>query len=203
MKREILGVVVCGGKSRRMGESKAMLEARPGVRQLDYALELLGLVCQRVGAAIGEEEALHPLLPESVESIADDPLAEGPLAGVLGALRVADGWPVLVLACDMPYLEPSVLVKLVNRRDPERCATAFMGPDGRPEPLCAIYEPSARGRLEEAVKQDRYSLRDWLVSGAAQVIALDRPDLLASVNDRSSLERARRDLSWPQDSGEA
>ena len=48
-----MGVVLCGGMSSRMGTNKALLEMRPGVRQLDYAISLLAGACGRVAACTG------------------------------------------------------------------------------------------------------------------------------------------------------
>lgn len=192
MKRAMLGLALCGGASSRMGENKALLEVRPGVTQLEYALGLLGLVCSRVAAGVGRERREDLALPAGVEQVVDEREVGGPMASVLGALRGAGDKAVLVIACDMPFLEASLLVQLVNRRDREAFATAFVAGDGAPEPLCAVYEPRCLAAMEALAREGKTSLRRFLLDVAVERIALERPQLLASVNERSQLEAARR-----------
>src|SRR5690606_1017464 len=126
MKRDILGMALCGGASSRMGADKATLSARPGATQLEYALGLLGLYCKRVAAGVGPAGRGARARPEGVERIEDAPEAGGPMAGALAGLRAAGGWPLLLLAVDMPFLEASHLLQLASRRDPTKLATAFV-----------------------------------------------------------------------------
>ena len=195
MKRPMLGLALCGGASRRMGESKALLEIRPGLTQLAYALELLDSVCEDVAVGIGPVPRSEFDLSVSVAIILDAPDTRGPMAGVIAGLRHATGRPMLVIACDMPYLEPSLLVQLVNRRDASQLATAFVATDGSPDPMCAIYESASLATLEALAKEGKSSLRRFLLESPVERIPLDRPELLASVNDRRELDEARRRLA--------
>ncbi|MDQ8201535.1 NTP transferase domain-containing protein [Pelagicoccus sp. SDUM812003] len=197
MKRDILGLVMCGGASRRMGEDKALLEARPGITQLEYALQLLRPFCRRLAVSVAADESSARFggkLADSVEIVQDVPEIGGPMAGVVASLRHHKGWPVLALACDMPFLELSHLVQLLNRRDASKLATAFAGPDGGPEPFCAIYEPAALFRLEAWARDGNSSLRRFLRENPVELVESGRPMDLASVNDPESLAEARRKL---------
>lgn len=195
MKRDILGMALCGGASSRMGEDKAALRVRPGLTQLEYALGLLGLVCCRVAAGVGPAGRAGRELPDGVEAIADAAEVAGPMAGAIAGLRAADGWPLLLLAADMPFLEASHLVQLVNRRDSAKLATAFVAADGQLEPMAALYEPGCLALMERHAAEGKSSLRRFLGGVPVERIALDRPELLASVNDPEALARARRTLS--------
>lgn len=194
MKRDLLGVALCGGASRRMGSDKAALIVRPGVVQLDYVLGLLDLICQQRAASVGRAGGAERLLPSDVARICDAEGIAGPMAGVVAALRFARGKAILVCACDMPYLEARHLVQLVNRRDPEKAATAFLASDGSPEPMCAIYEAACLEQLEARAAQGNQSLRDFLRESSVEPVAVDEPESLASVNDPAALRRARAQL---------
>jgi molybdenum cofactor guanylyltransferase len=65
---------------------------------------------------------------------------EGPLGGILTALRNTSAAWNLIAACDMPQLDPELLRGLLKTAA-ESAADALLpvGPDGRPEPLCALY----------------------------------------------------------------
>lgn len=178
-----------------MGTDKAAIEVRKGTRQLDYAIDLLRPFCVAVAVAVGKKGSEARSLSSDVRAVFDPEGVSGPMAGVIAGLRAAEGNAVMAIACDMPYLEPSVLVKLVNRRDSERVASAFVAPDGKLDPMCAIYEARGLGLLEKCVAEGKISLRRFLEENDVERIALDRPIFLASVNDQSDLAKARERLS--------
>jgi len=92
----------------------------------------------------------------------------------------------------MPYLEMSHLLLLLNRSDRAKQATAFLAADGRPDPMCALYETSCLPLVESAISDGSYSLRRILERANLERVELPRPELLASVNDRQDLLKARR-----------
>ncbi len=76
---------------------------------------------------------------------------EGPLGGILTALRHSSADWNLITACDMPQLDPAVLRGLLQTAA-ESGADALLpvGPEGRPEPLCALYHRRCIEPLEAA-----------------------------------------------------
>jgi len=77
-----------------------------------------------------------------------DSAGEGPIAGIRAALAAHPRSAWLVLACDLPYLSDAALDYLLRQRDVTAFATAYKSAhDGLPEPLCAIWEPSAAEAL--------------------------------------------------------
>ena len=114
------------------------------------------------------------------------------MAGVIAGLRRANGKALLVVACDMPYLDTTALGRLIDGRRPAARATVFIAGDGFPEPMCALYEPTALADLEMLARAGKSSLRRYLLDAEVGGIALDRPQLLASVNNPADLEQARR-----------
>jgi len=193
----VTGALLAGGASRRMGTDKALLEMRPGVRQLDYTLALLRSVCDEVVACVGAGERDNMRLPDGVTAIRDTEDVEGPMAGIMAALEAAGGRAVLAVACDMPYLEEELLKELVAGRDAGKLATAFVAADGKPEPMCAIYEGASLGPLTQLARDHRSSLRAFLDDYSVALIRPDQPGRLASVNDPNELESARRQLCGP------
>ncbi|MCC7142304.1 MAG: molybdopterin-guanine dinucleotide biosynthesis protein MobB [Candidatus Eisenbacteria bacterium] len=163
--RGLIGAVIAGGGSKRMGCDKAALalpawpDAHPDFPQpgtwLERAFLLLAerlrevWVVGRICAASG---SLLPNLVHPVPSHLDLEREVGPLAGLLTALSVAGERGVLILPCDLPLLSPTAIESLLAGRGngPERPAagaTAFRHPDGRCEPMVAVIEASAREPL--------------------------------------------------------
>jgi molybdopterin-guanine dinucleotide biosynthesis protein A len=76
---------------------------------------------------------------------------EGPLGGIVTALRDSAADWNLVVACDMPGLTVELLQNLLE--DAERKSMDILAPraqNGRWEPLCAVYHQAALGGLEQA-----------------------------------------------------
>ena len=124
----VLGVIVAGGASRRMGRDKALvlLEGRPLIAWVADALEA---VCPRVLVA-GRVEGWEGRL-----GIEDLPGVRGPLAGLAAAL--VDGEDVLLLAVDQPWARPVTLAALAQVG-----GTAVPVEAGIRQVTCALYSPS-------------------------------------------------------------
>lgn len=129
------GYVLVGGRSSRMGRDKALLPFRGG----RLAQSVARAVSEAAGNAtlVGDPGRYHAL---GYAVISDLHPGEGPLGGIVTALRhsIAD-WN-LITACDMPNLNPDMLRGLL-RTATESGADALLplGLEGRPEPLCALY----------------------------------------------------------------
>jgi molybdopterin-guanine dinucleotide biosynthesis protein A len=183
------GLVLAGGRSRRLGQDKAALPL-DGESLLERAVALLRRVVPDAHVAVRPDQLADPLrrrfalLPDAFEDV-------GPAAGVLAAQSFDPAAAWLVLACDMPRVDAAVLAALVAGRDSRRGATAFRAAaDGLPEPLCAIYEPATLTNFRRQVEAGGHSGLRELIAGANPVL-LDAPgpDALASVNTPGDVER--------------
>ena len=122
-----------------------------------------------------------------------------PLRGIAAALRRAAGRPVLVVACDMPFLPPGLLAA------PRRSATRRSWcprPSGRLHPLCARYDARLLGALERRSAAERAAARDDRSARAradrrgASCAAFGDPErLLFNVNTPEDLARAEELLA--------
>lgn len=174
---ELYGLVLTGGLSRRMGHDKALLPDGDQTR-LEVCYAALSAVCAAVWVSARPEQprGTYPVIHDQFGHI-------GPLDGILSAMRTFPAPAWLVLACDMPGVDESVLRGLVSHRDPSQPATAFRNPDdGRPEPLCAIYEPTIRADLLAALDQGITSPRAIITAADALLIDPPQPEVLQNVN---------------------
>ena len=142
----IHGLVLAGGKSSRMQRDKAALTYQ-GRNQLDRAVELVSRHVNPVFVSVRATQAADPTR-KNRELIVDSVPGEGPMVGIRSALAHSPDVAWLVIACDLPFLSDEVLAHLLRSRDPKRTATAYRSAhDGLPEPLCAIFEPSAAAQM--------------------------------------------------------
>jgi molybdopterin-guanine dinucleotide biosynthesis protein A len=152
------GVILAGGRSRRLEIDKAML--RFGGRPLlEIVVERLAGVCREVVVAYGDvarEE--RPRL--SVRIVADAFPGQGPLAGLEAGLRAIDGDFALVVACDMPFLNPELLAYMAGL--PRHYQALVPRVQGRWHPLHAIYARSSLPIIQRLLARGRNSMKGML-----------------------------------------
>jgi molybdopterin-guanine dinucleotide biosynthesis protein A len=127
------GFVLAGGKSRRMGQDKALLWVGE-TTLLERALGALQAVCSTVAIAGNRGDlAVHARV------IMDSFMDSGPLAGIHAALTETEQDWNLFLAVDLPRVGPNELQRLIDwpRSEQTMCVMAQAG--GRLQPLCGLY----------------------------------------------------------------
>lgn len=139
----VLGVVLAGGQSRRMGGDKALLEL-DGVTLVERAVRRLVAICSRVVLADGGRKTLA-----GTRSVDDGP-GQGPAAGILGAAEAHPGSALLVLACDLPRVPIGLLGQLASPTAGDWTVPRWQD---RLEPLCALYRPAALEALRRQVER--------------------------------------------------
>jgi molybdopterin-guanine dinucleotide biosynthesis protein A len=133
----VRGLILAGGKSLRMGEDKSEL-----------VYKNLSAVEWMAGKF---PESVQDIFISKAESgtndgriIPDRFLGLGPLGAIASAFLENPNKALMVVACDLPLLDPKRLVELLEKRNPSKVATAFrLSSKEFPEPLVAIYEPKA------------------------------------------------------------
>jgi molybdopterin-guanine dinucleotide biosynthesis protein A len=192
----IYGLILAGGSSTRMHRDKAALTYQ-GQHQLDRAFHLASrhvpkvYVSVRAGQTADPLRAAHPLIVDSVTG-------EGPIVGIRSALAAHPEVAWLVLACDLPYLSDAALEHLLGERDTAACATAYKSAhDGLPEPLCAVWEPTAAKGLAEYQAGGGHCPRKFLLNHAARLIEPFDPRALDNVNTPEEYAQALATLDAP------
>jgi molybdopterin-guanine dinucleotide biosynthesis protein A len=190
----LYGLVLAGGRSRRMQRDKATLEYQ-GRTQLERTMALLAGRTARAFVSVRAEQcddalrARHALIVDAVEGL-------GPTGGILAAQDCHPHAAWLVVACDLPFLDGRTLDHLIAERAPERMATAYRSAhDGLPEPLCAIYEPSSHTALASAVQAGERCPRKFLRAVNARLITLPDARALDNVNTPEEFAAAQAALA--------
>jgi molybdopterin-guanine dinucleotide biosynthesis protein A len=185
----LVGALLAGGRSSRIGAPKATLELG-GRPLISYPLAAMA------DAGIETVVVAKPdtALPEMENEVWLEPQQPShPLLGIVTALERAAGRPVFVCGCDMPFVTAELISHLAHREGP--IVLPFAG--GRYHPLLARYRPSLAPALASALEQQRplqqvvAALGPALIDeqGLAQFGEPER--LLFNVNTPADLERAR------------
>ncbi len=174
------GAVLCGGRSRRMGTDKALVEV-DGVAMAERvarALEAAG--CAPVafvgGDAVGLGRFGRPFHPDHWPG-------EGPLGGVLTALVDLRG-DVVVAACDVPFLDAPTIGSLLAAAVPGVDVVAAT--TERLQPAVAWWSASARGPIEDAWRDGVRALHEVVARLHAVAVPVE-PDALRNVNAPADL----------------
>ena len=202
MGSDLGAIVLCGGRSRRMGEPKAWLPFGPE-RLLRRVVRLVAAEVDRVVVVAAAGQDL-PELPESVAIVRDEVADQGPLRGLATGLAVLpDAVELAYLAAvDAPFLQPGWIGGLVALADGFDLILPEAG--GRPHPASALYRrapalAAARGLLA-AGRSRLMDLRDVVatrVVEAAELAAVDPAgDSLRNLNTPDDYRRALRDAGF-------
>ena len=193
------GIVLCGGKSTRMGTSKALLPFG-NETMLQRVVRLLSEVVKPiVVVAAGDQEL--PSLPSNVIVTRDEREARGPLEGLRAGLKAlpSDVEVAYVTSCDVPLLVPGFVQQMLGLADDYD--VAVMEIDGFTHPLSAVYRRSTLQPIEELLAKDR--LRPVFLFDAVKTRKVQRsemtsdPDLrtLRNLNTREDYEKALGEAS--------
>jgi molybdenum cofactor guanylyltransferase len=103
----------------------------------------------------------------------------------------------LVLACDLPFVNDTVIGHLVRCRDGRPVVAYASSHDGLPEPLCAIYEPDSRAGELAAIASGRNCPRKFIIGTGVALLTQPDPAALDNVNTPEELQRVRGHLDGP------
>lgn len=189
------GIVLCGGRSTRMGVSKAML-AFGTETMLQRVVRLLGTVVTPVVVVAAREQPL-PSLPDDVIVTRDEQEQRGPLEGLRAGLKaLPDSVDIAyVTSCDVPLLVPGFaarMIELLGDYD-----VAVMEIDGFAHPLSAVYRRDTLPQVESLLEKDK--LRPVFLFDAVRTRRV-RPDEMISIDPQL---RTLRNLNTREDYLEA
>ena len=188
------GIVLCGGKSTRMGSSKALLPFGSET-MLQRVVRLLTEVVSPIVVVAAADQQL-PALPADVIVTRDEREARGPLEGIRAGLKALppDVERAYVTSCDVPLLVPNFVRQILELG--HGYDVAVMEIDGFTHPLSAVYRRATLPFVEDLLAHDR--LRPVFLFEAVQTRRV-RPEemtadpqlrTLRNLNTREDYERA-------------
>ncbi|KUL31382.1 bifunctional molybdenum cofactor guanylyltransferase MobA/molybdopterin-guanine dinucleotide biosynthesis adaptor protein MobB [Chlorobium limicola] len=194
---ELSGLILAGGRSSRMGADKALLSYHEE-NQIVHTATLLRQHCREIFISCRNEQA-QAYEAFGFPIITDRYLETGPAGGILSAQQNFPDRALFAVACDMPFLDATLISKLVENRKPLRYATAFRHESsGHIEPLCACYEPKSRKALLASHAENNNSLQSFLDGSRIGEITLSESRTLSNINDPASMQAALKACRSPK-----
>lgn len=171
----MIGVVLAGGLSTRMGRDKATLPFK-GAKLLDYMVALLHKTgCEEVYVS-GEFEG-YACIPDTQKQL-------GPLGGIATVLhQVADREKVLFVPVDMPCLSVDVLETL---KPGSRHAACF---ENSPLPLMLKNTADVREKVEKQIVSKVFSIKKLLQQLDTFYVSIEKDGFLRNANTPEEWEK--------------
>ncbi len=189
---DVAGVILAGGKSRRMGKDKAHLTVGRDAMIERVAAEL-GKVFSEILISGGDEETGARL---GIKVVPDLIKGWGPLSGIHATLLAAQSRKCLVVPCDMPFLSADLAKIMVGLSDGYDVTVPQHG--DYLQPLFAVYDKNCIPAVEEALRNSRHKVVEFYprvrVKYVSEVLlreVVDIDTVFFNVNTPLDLEKAR------------
>ncbi|WP_019241117.1 MULTISPECIES: molybdenum cofactor guanylyltransferase [Bacillus] len=151
---ECTAIILAGGKSSRMGKNKALLTVFDQTN-----IENIVKKCQEVASEVlivTNESSQYEFL--NVPLVKDRYKDCGPLAGLEAGLQAAKYDKCMLIACDMPFIQPNIMETLI--RSFEDFDAVVPNIEGKLHPLFAAYRKSCIQPIEKRLHDRKHKMRE-------------------------------------------
>lgn len=206
MEIDVTGILLAGGKSRRMGEDKRHLVVGEQTL-LERGLAVLRSTFQDVLVVIAQDS---PPLGVDARVVRDLVPDCGSLGGLYTGLMQATTPYIFVVACDMPFLDQAVIAQFTSRRATADIVMAKLA--ARLHPMHALYGKRCLPVLEQMIQARQLKIQELVPHASLRVQYVTETDLFSidpsgrsfqNVNTPADLETARSMLSRVPPSGQS
>jgi molybdopterin-guanine dinucleotide biosynthesis protein A len=191
-------VILAGGRSSRLGQDKAFLKAN-GQFLIERIIDRLAQVSEEIIIVTNDVDAYEHL---EATVVADVCPGKAALGGIYSGLREATNPHSLVVACDMPFLNVSLLRYLQRFAPAHDVVIPRLGQFT--EALHAIYSKSCIPHIERQLQVGNLRITGFFPAVRVAYVAQDEievfdPNHLSffNINSQADLEKARE--IWSQE----
>ncbi|HYW96857.1 MAG TPA: molybdenum cofactor guanylyltransferase [Bacteroidales bacterium] len=185
----ISGILLAGGKSRRMGRNKAFMRYK-GEELYQYPLAVLRDFSNDIIVSAPSGMFPHPF-PFTV--VPDEIPQKGPLGGIYTCLKKVNYEKAVILSCDIPFISSAFIRTLLDVQG-EADVVAGTDANGKVQPLAAIYSSRLWPLMKKQIEENNLKMHDLLMLAGAKLIDAGHlgfnPDhLFFNVNDRADFDK--------------
>lgn len=170
----LIGVVLCGGKSKRMGSDKGLLDldGKPWALCIAEKLKAANLPVV-ISINENQRDAYQEIFPDTPLIVDQLPL-DGPLEGLLSAHKNFPDKDILLMACDLIDMQMETILGLIEAylENPSYEYYVYQE-NGFHQTFCAIYTAKALAKVYKSVEDGtliKYSLHDRFEAGDTMYI---------------------------------
>jgi molybdopterin-guanine dinucleotide biosynthesis protein A len=189
-------IILAGGKSLRLGQSKA-LQSIGGKSLIQWVVDRLAILSTEIIIATAGGEAIPCSSTARIKTVADIYPGKGPLVGIYSGLIASSSSRAIVVGCDTPFLSVSLLEYMTQLSSTLDVVVPRI--KDKVEPLCAVYSKNCVAPIQELLEQDErqiiklFSMIKVKYIGEDEINSFD-PEHLSffNINSQADLERARK-----------
>ncbi len=191
----VTGVILAGGRARRMGGQDKGLLPLLGRPMIEYVLDALAPEADRVLINANRNEEIYarygvPVIPDLVPDYA------GPLAGIAAAMAAADTDYVLSVPCDGPVLPGGLVSRLAEALIRHRADIATVHDGTRLQPVYALLSRGLLSSLDAYLENEGRKIDRWYQQHQLTIVDFsDQPDAFANINTSDELLAAETRLA--------
>ncbi len=163
----LTAIILCGGKSKRMGRPKAFLPYA-GSTMIAHIVETLNDMFVKTLLVSNEPAQFEDLGPDVVKDILP---FRGPMGGILSGLLVAETDYSFVIACDMPLVSKKLVRDMTAARS--GFDVVVLSHATGLEPLFGVYSKSCIKPLEESLFAGTLSVQDLITGLKSSIFKYD------------------------------
>lgn len=184
---KVAGVILAGGRARRMNHQDKGLVKFKGRPMVSYALAALAPVvdCVFINANRNIDQYRQfgwPVISDQTDSF------DGPLAGVLSAMIHADADILLVMPCDSPLIKSEHLQKLLVTRAEHNADVAVAFDGIRLHPVFLAIKTTLKSSLQDYLASEQRKVAAWLAQqNRVQVDFSSEPEIFSNINTLNEL----------------
>jgi molybdopterin-guanine dinucleotide biosynthesis protein A len=189
-------IILAGGKSSRLGRSKA-LQAIGGKSLIQWVIDHLAILSTEIIIATAHGETIPCSSAVRIKTVADIYPGKGPLVGIYSGLIASSSSRAIVASCDTPFLSAGLLEYMT-----QICSTfdvVVPRIKNKLEPLCAVYSKNCLGSIQGLLEQDELRIRKLFSMVKVKYVEEDEinrfdPEHLSffNINNQDDLDRARK-----------
>jgi molybdopterin-guanine dinucleotide biosynthesis protein A len=190
--RDITGVILAGGRGSRLGGVDKGLVQLHGRPLVEYVIDALR---PQVGALLISANRNRDVYASYGYPVIADVMGDydGPLAGMLSAMRAAGTAYILTTPCDAPSIPADLARRLAAALVRENAVASTVSFQGRLQPVFALLRCTLAGDLENFLKQGERGTGEWLRRHeAVQVDFSNEAEVFANINTPEELQDRQR-----------
>jgi molybdopterin-guanine dinucleotide biosynthesis protein A len=189
-------IILAGGKSSRLGQSKA-LKIIEGKSLIQWVIDHLAILSTEIIIATARGEAIPCSSSIRMKTVADIYPRKGPLAGIYSGLIASSSSRAVVVGCDTPFLSVDLLEHMSQLSSTFDIVVPRI--KRKVEPLCAVYSTSCLAPIQMLLERNELAIRKLFGMVKVKYVEEDEinrfdPEHLSffNINSQNDLERARK-----------
>ena len=188
----LTGGILAGGKSSRFGSNKALFRPTDGESFIEHSIGLLKQFCNELLISVSNDNIgdYQTLLSQPEVSLVKDIHPDkGPLGGIESLLTASPNKWMLIVTCDMPYMNATTLSQMMERLKKESAvdgikAIAWRTDTGNIKPFPMLIHQDTLTNVSQRIKDQRLRIKEMLEDVHTQWLTITDKSAFVNVNRR-------------------